>query len=124
MALRSIPPVTGFINKCIEDVVPTVTVCTYPNKKPWITGNIRTELKARAATFSRSGLLIWRNPAMPSTNHQTGKRQYRTKIESYYPSSDARWLWQGLQIITDYKGKHSRELPSDTSLPDAFLCSL
>jgi hypothetical protein len=29
-----------------------------------------------------------------------------------------------LQIITDYKGKHSRELPSDTSLPDAFLCSL
>ena len=27
-------------------------------------------------------------------------------------------MWQGLQIITDYKGKHSRELPSDTSLPD------
>ena len=24
-------PVTGFINKCIEDVVPTVTVRTYPN---------------------------------------------------------------------------------------------
>ncbi|CDQ58835.1 unnamed protein product [Oncorhynchus mykiss] len=32
--------VTGFINKCIEDVVPTVTVRTYPNQKPWITGNI------------------------------------------------------------------------------------
>ena len=43
--------VTGFVNKCIEDVVPTVTVCTYPNQKPWITGNIRTELKGRAATF-------------------------------------------------------------------------
>ena len=27
-------------------------------------------------------------------------------------------MWQGLQIIIDYKGKHSRELPSDTSLPD------
>ena len=27
-------------------------------------------------------------------------------------------MWQGLQSITDYKGKHSRELPSDTSLPD------
>jgi hypothetical protein len=26
-------------------------------------------------------------------------------------------MWQGLQTITDYKGKHSRE-PSDTSLPD------
>jgi hypothetical protein len=27
-------------------------------------------------------------------------------------------MWQGLQTITDHKGKHSRELPSDTSLPD------
>jgi hypothetical protein len=27
-------------------------------------------------------------------------------------------MWQGLQTITDYKGKHSRELPSDTNLPD------
>jgi hypothetical protein len=43
--------VTGFINKCIEDVVPTVTVHTYPSQKPWITGNIHTELKGRAAAF-------------------------------------------------------------------------
>ena len=27
-------------------------------------------------------------------------------------------MLQGLQIITDYQGKHSRELPSDTSLAD------
>ena len=43
--------VTGFINKCIEDVVPTVTLRTYPNQKPWITGNIHTERKGRAAAF-------------------------------------------------------------------------
>lgn len=43
--------VIGFINKCIDDVVPTVTVRTYPNQKLWITGNILTELKGRAATF-------------------------------------------------------------------------
>ena len=52
--------VIGLINKCINDVVPTVTIPTYPNQKPWITGNI--ELKA-------SGILIRtpiRNPAMPS----------------------------------------------------------
>ena len=46
------------------------------------------------------------------------KRQYRAKIESYYTSSDARLMWQGLRTITDNKGKHSRELPSGTSLPD------
>jgi hypothetical protein len=27
-------------------------------------------------------------------------------------------MWHSLQTITDYKGKQSRELPSDTSLPD------
>ena len=46
------------------------------------------------------------------------KRQYRIKIKSYYTDSDARQMWQGLQAITDYKGKHRREQPSDTSLPD------
>ena len=30
----------------------------------------------------------------------------------------AHHMWHGLQTTTDYKGKHSRELPSDTSLPD------
>ena len=45
--------VTDFINKCIDDVVPTATVRTYPNQIPWITGNIRTELKGRAATFKQ-----------------------------------------------------------------------
>jgi hypothetical protein len=43
--------VISIINKCIDDVVPTVTLCTYPNQMPWITGNIRIELKARAAAF-------------------------------------------------------------------------
>ena len=39
--------VIGFINKCIDDVFPTVTVHTYPNQKPCITGNIHIELKAK-----------------------------------------------------------------------------
>jgi hypothetical protein len=32
--------VTCFINNCVDDIVPTVTVHTYSNQKPWITGNI------------------------------------------------------------------------------------
>jgi hypothetical protein len=47
--------VIGFINKCINDIVPTVTVRTYPNQKPWITGNIRIEIKARSDTFKEAG---------------------------------------------------------------------
>ena len=53
------PSVTGFINKCIDDDVPKVTVCTFPNQKPWITGNIRTELRLELP-LSRSGTLSGR----------------------------------------------------------------
>ena len=37
--------------------------------------------------------------------------------QTYYTGYDAR-MWQGVQTITDYNGKHSRELNSDTSLPE------
>ena len=39
--------VTEFIRKCtcIGDVVPTVTIKTYPNQKLWIDGSIRAKLK-------------------------------------------------------------------------------
>jgi hypothetical protein len=85
--------VIDFINKCIDDVVPTVTAHTYPNQKPWITGNIRTELMVRAAAFKE-----WdSNPeaykksryALRRTIKQA-KRQYRTTVDSYYTGSDTR----------------------------------
>ena len=44
--------VTEFIRKCIVDVIPTVTIKTYPNQKPWIDGSIRTKLKARTTAFN------------------------------------------------------------------------
>ena len=82
--------VTGFINKCIDDVVPTVTVRTYPNPC-----NIRTEL-CRAVTFKERHS----NPdgykksrfALRRTIKQA-KRQYRIKIESYYTGPDTRQMW-------------------------------
>ena len=54
MALRSLPHQSladECIDKCIDDVIPTVTVHTYPNQMPWITGNICIELKPKATAF-------------------------------------------------------------------------
>ena len=88
----------------IADLVPTVTVRTYPNQKPWITGNIRTaafkEQDASPEAYKKSRYDLRRTI-------KQAKRQYRTKIESYYTGSDARWMWQSLRKCTDYKGKHS-----------------
>ena len=98
-----------------------MTIHTYPNQKPWISGNIRTELKGRSAAFEERDS----NPDAYKKSHyafeliiKLAKRQYRTKTESYYTGFDARRMWHGLQNITDNKGKLSCELPSDMSLPD------
>jgi hypothetical protein len=50
--------VSVFIKKCIGDMVPTETIKTYPNRKPWIDGGIHTKLKTRSTAFNhgkRSG---------------------------------------------------------------------
>ena len=87
--------VIAFINKCIDDDVPTVTVRTYPNQKTWNTGNIRPELKARAATFKERDTntddFKKSRYALRRTIKQA-KRQYRTNIESYYTGSYAQQL--------------------------------
>ena len=73
--------VIGFINKCIDDIIPTVTVRIYPNQKPWITGNIRTELKAtfKERDFNLEAYNKSRY-ALRRTIKQA-KRHYRTKIK-------------------------------------------
>ena len=38
--------VTVCLKKCIGDVVPTVTINSYPNQKLWIDGGIRAKLRA------------------------------------------------------------------------------
>ena len=40
--------VSGFIRKCIIDVVPTVKVRCFPNQKPWISKKEHVKLKDRA----------------------------------------------------------------------------
>ncbi|KAI3356730.1 hypothetical protein L3Q82_003409 [Scortum barcoo] len=52
------------------------------------------------------------------------KQLYQQKLEGYY-STDARRMWQGLQLVTDYKGTTVGISNNSTSLPDElnqFYC--
>ena len=109
-----ITSVTGVINKYIDDIVPTVTLRTYPNQKPWITGNIRTDIKARAAAFKE-----WdTNPdaykkscyALRRTIKQAN-RQYRTKIESYYTGSTLVGCGRACKLLRTTKGNPTASCP-------------
>ena len=53
---------TEFIKRCIGDVVPNVTIKTYPNQKPWIDGAIRplnVLILARLLASSEHAQIIW-----------------------------------------------------------------
>ncbi len=54
--------VTCFIRKCIEDVVPTKTICIYPNQKPWIDSNVRSALSAWKPALNPETLTIENKP--------------------------------------------------------------
>jgi hypothetical protein len=43
--------VSEFMSKCIGDVLPSVTIKTFSNQKPWIDGNIHAKLKARTTAL-------------------------------------------------------------------------
>jgi hypothetical protein len=45
--------VSESINKCIGDVIPTASIKTFPNQKPWIDDSICAKLKARTTAFNQ-----------------------------------------------------------------------
>ena len=90
--------VTEFIRKCVGDVVPTVTIKTYPNQKPCIDGSIRTNLKARTTTFNY-GKVTGKKAEYKQCSYslrreiKQAKRQYKDEVESQFNASDTRPMW-------------------------------
>ena len=79
--------VSEFISKCIGDVVPTVTIKTFPNQKPWMDGSIRAKLKARSTAFihgKATGNMTEYKQCSYSLRKaiKQAKCQYRDKVES------------------------------------------
>ena len=106
------PTVTGFINKCIEDAIPTGTVRTYPNQKPWIIGNIRTELKGRAAAFK-----VWDSEAYKKSHYalrrtiKQATRQYRAKCNHTTPAPTLVGCGRARKLLQATKGSTATSCP-------------
>ena len=115
--------VSEFIIKCIGDVVPTLTIKTFPNQKLWIDGSIRAKLKARTTAFNHGKATRNRTEYKQCSYSlhkaiKQAKRQYRDKVQSEFNDLNTRHKWQGLQLITDYKKKTSPVADTDASLPN------
>ena len=72
-----------------------------------------------ALTLSRSWTvtrMLIRNPAIPS-DKPSNRESINTGVRSSHTTPALTLVGCG-KTITDYKGKHSRELPSNMSLPN------
>nr|XP_055074620.1 uncharacterized protein LOC129454148 [Misgurnus anguillicaudatus] len=111
--------VTGYIEKCIEDVTVLRTVTTRANQKPWLTAETRALLRAKDAAFrSGDGRLLRVARAQLSKAIRKAKRMYAQKIYNHFcDAKDPRRMWQGIQALTDYKVT-TQVNNSDAHLPD------
>ncbi|KAI4889721.1 hypothetical protein NFI96_009933 [Prochilodus magdalenae] len=111
--------VTGFIRKCVDDVTQTKQIPTLPNQKPWMNTDVRSLLKARDAAF-KSG----NSEELKTARHnlkvgiRAAKHKYSSQTAAHFnTNSDPRRMWQGIQVITDYKSKVSTPVTIDAALP-------
>ena len=76
--------VTGFIRKCIDDVIPTVTVLLYLKQKPGVNGEISTVGAAEGRTAhnnGRNGQMEW---------HQTPRNHVFVVFDTVFNSSQGK----------------------------------
>ena len=77
-----------------ELIIPTATIKTFPNQKPWINGSIRAKLKARTTAFNQ-GKVTGNMTEYKQCSYsfckaiKQAKRQYRDKVEPLYKRSVA-----------------------------------
>ncbi|KAI4881422.1 hypothetical protein NFI96_008437 [Prochilodus magdalenae] len=110
--------VTGFIGKCIEDVVPTKPVRVYPNQKPWLNCLVRAALNARTAAFKSGHTEEYKKASYALRKTiRAAKREYRAKVESQF-TTNTRSLWQGLNTITDFRRETRSVDHISAGLPD------
>lgn len=78
--------VVGYISKCIDDVVPKISICTQPKQKPWIGPEIWAKFKTATIAFN-SGDTKACKTAKYELRKSIGcaKRDYREKGGVYLP---------------------------------------
>jgi len=69
--------VTGYIDRLVDECIPTKTVRSFPNYKPWMKPNIRNKLREHSTTF-KSGDSKAKYDLRKAT--KTAKTDYKNKL--------------------------------------------
>ena len=107
--------ITGYINFCVDSVVPTVTVRCFPNNKPWVTRDIKVLLNEKKRAFrDRDREQMRRVQRKLKERIQQGKDSYRMKLERKLQQNNLKDVWSGMRSITGYKPSGSQTIGGGT----------
>ncbi|KAI3376865.1 hypothetical protein L3Q82_000110 [Scortum barcoo] len=100
---------TDYINFCVENTVPTRTVRSFSNSKPWITPDIKALLKEKRRAFVSGN-----KEELKSVQRELrrmirkGKDCYRRKMEHQLQQNNICGVWKGLKTISGFKEPKSQ----------------
>ncbi|KAI3368907.1 hypothetical protein L3Q82_025428 [Scortum barcoo] len=113
---------TDYINFCVENTVPTRTVRSFSNSKPWITPDIKALLKEKRRAFVSGN-----KEELKSVQRELrrmirkGKDCYRRKMEHQLQQNNICGVWKGLKTISGFKEPKSQPVGDQGLLPPVPL---
>ncbi|TWW71601.1 RNA-directed DNA polymerase from mobile element jockey [Takifugu flavidus] len=96
-------------NFCVENTVPTRTVRSFSNSKPWITPDIKALLKEKKRAFvsgDKEELKTVQRELRRKIRQE--KDNYRRKMENQLQQNNICGVWKGLKTISGFKEQKSQ----------------
>ena len=116
----SVDVISEYINFCVDSIVPTKTVKSYPNNTPWITKDIKGKINQKnnpKTSTDRTALTQCKKDL--DNEIRISKNSCKSKLEGYFKINRTRDAWHGLNKITGYKTKSTTSLDTtDTNICD------
>jgi len=89
---------SAYINFCVDSVVPTKTVKTFPNNKPWVTTDVKDLInKKKAALSNRNDYNLRSVQKELNAVIKVAKHRYKEKVKQWFKSNQTRDSWKGLK---------------------------
>ena len=90
---EQVETITAYVKFCVDMLIPTKVVKTYPNNKPWVTNGIADVLKRRQEAFRRGSTEdVKRLQKEARKEILQNKKKFRHKVEDSFASNNSKQL--------------------------------
>lgn len=92
--------ISSYITFCVDLVIPTKKVVTYPNNKPWVTKELKAVINKKKRIFYSGDPLAKKTASREvKVEIRKAKMKYKNKIESQNCSGVLRAAWRGIKSM-------------------------